>query len=160
MAARRCPSIRGLILGMIVLLGMPADGSAQNRTPPMFDRLLEEGDRVQITIPGTLIESAEVYRVTLDSLFVGEGGQEWILSNARIEALAVRERRTKKYVVGGVIGGALFGLASQVFLSPVLCKSGGCQEDFLKGAVVGGLVFGAGIGLIGYHEFRWKPLYP
>jgi hypothetical protein len=154
-------SYRQIYCCVATLLALAGRLDAQVANSSGLDRLLGPGDWVQVTIPGTIIESGQVQRVTADSLHVVDGGQEWFLSGSRIEALAVRERRTWKYTTGGAIGGALFGLAAQVFLNPVLCNEpDGCHEDFAIGALAGGLVFGVGIGLIGHHEFRWKPLIP
>ncbi len=145
----------------LCLLTTPTPLGAQNSPTPLLDRLIGIGDRVRISIPGTIIESALVQNVTSDSLHVAEGGQEWFLVGERIEALSVEKRKTLRFAVGGTVAGVLLGLAGQVFLNPILCGlQDDCDKGFAKGALISGGIFGVGLGLVGYHEREWRPLIP
>lgn len=108
---------------------------------------LSVGEAVRVQAPGVTVEDGRVSEVSPETLYVLEGGQEWLIDVADIERLEVQRRPVvQSILVFGAVG-ALAGWGAGKF-----------KEDtpfipFVAGGVASGAIFGM-------TQVRWQVTFP
>lgn len=129
-----------------LLLGVPGPVSAQAGPSAAVERL-SPGEVVRIQAPGVAVEQGTVSEIEDETLYLLEGGQEWLIDVRSIERLERRHRTIGRNVlIFGSIG-AIAGFAAGKFNENVSAAP----------FIVGGVAVGLGLGLT---QWQWRQLYP
>ncbi|MDX1647064.1 MAG: hypothetical protein R3304_07960 [Longimicrobiales bacterium] len=130
----------------LLFMGWPFPASPQTGPESAVARLAP-GEVVRVQAPGLSVDQGTVSEVDDGTLYLLEGGQEWLIDVRSIERLERRHRTVGKNVLiyGGI--GALAGFGAGKF-----------NEDL---SAVPFAVGGVAVGLVmGLTQWQWRPLYP
>jgi len=134
-------------IGLVLLMMATPCASSGQAGPAAAVGRLSPGDMVRVQAPGISVDGGAVSEIDGETLYVLEGGQEWLVDIAAIERLERRHRTVGKNVLifGGI--GALAGFAAGKF-----------NEDLsIWPFAVGGVAVGVAFGL---SNREWRVIYP
>jgi len=143
------PVMRTHLLAAVLAIGflIPASEGVAQVDATAAVSALNVGQQVRIQAPGTVVELGTVSEIDERTLYVLEGGQEWLVEVGTIERLEVRRRSVIQYalILGAIGAGA--GAAARKFRESI------SPTPFLVGGVVGGAA-------LGFTQWRWQVTFP
>lgn len=154
----------GIVLGLAIADAPGVDAQAAGEAADVVEvvEALRPGQRIRLLAPGISIADGTVVSVTRDLLSVLEDAQQWEVTPALIESLAVRERDTRRALITGAAFGAALGFGMGYFIDKLTCEAGNeCRISVVITSGVIGTLLGAGGGAaLGYRSIHWTQRYP